>query len=190
MPTAVDLSAYVGLVAVGLLSANLCLGLLMAGGYNPARHWPRRPIKLFVLHNWTGYVALATCLLHPVILLFASPRFRLLDLAIPLWSPVQPWSNVLGAMALYLVAVIVITSYLRRALGRRLWRSIHYTTYAAAAIFLVHGVIADPTLTGRAIDYVDGEKVYVEMCAALFATLAFWRIRHRRTRRRAVIPLA
>jgi methionine sulfoxide reductase heme-binding subunit len=186
MPSAVELSAYIGLVGVGLLAANLLLGLLMAGGYNPARHWPHVPVKLFTLHNWTAYVALTTAIVHPVVLLFsAAPRFRIVDLLVPVWSPVQPFSNVLGAIALYLVIVIVATSYFRRALGRQLWRSIHYTTYAAAIIFLVHGLIADPTVTGRAIDYIDGEKVYVELCAALFMTLTIWRIRHTRARRRA-----
>ena len=53
-----------------------------------------------------------------------------------------------------------------------MWKSIHYTTYAAAVIFFIHGLIADPTVTGRAIDYIDGEKVYVEMCAASFVVLA------------------
>jgi len=186
MPSPVELSAYIGLVGVGLLAANLLLGLLMAGGYNPARHWPHVPIKLFKLHNWTAYVALTTAIVHPLVLLFsATPRFRIVDLLVPAWSPVQPFSNVLGAIALYLVIVIVATSYFRRALGRQLWRSIHYTTYAAAIIFLVHGLIADPTVTGRAIDYIDGEKVYVEVCAALFTAVTLWRIRHRRAKRRA-----
>jgi len=185
MLTAVELSAYVALGAVGLLAANLLLGLLLATGYNPARHWPYRPIKLFTFHNWTGYIALGAALLHPFILLFSSaPRFRLIDLIAPVWSPVQPISNVLGAIALYLVVVVVTTSYFRRALGRHLWRSIHYTTYAAATIFFLHGIIADPTVTGRPVNYVDGEKVFVEGCAVLFAAAAMWRIRHRRSRRR------
>jgi hypothetical protein len=77
MPSAVELSAYVALVGVGLLAANLLLGLLMAAGYNPARHWPHRAVKLFRLHNWTGYIALATAIIHPAILLFSSsPRFH------------------------------------------------------------------------------------------------------------------
>jgi sulfoxide reductase heme-binding subunit YedZ len=186
MPSAVELSAYIGLVGVGLLAANLLLGLLMAGGYNPARHWPHVPVKLFKLHNWTAYVALTTAIVHPLVLLFSpTPRFRIIDLLVPVWSPVQPFSNVLGAIALYLVMVIVATSYFRRPLGRQLWRSIHYTTFAAAIIFLVHGLIADPTVTGRAIDYIDGEKVYVEVCAALFMILTIWRIRHTRAKRRA-----
>ncbi|HTH00298.1 MAG TPA: hypothetical protein VL882_08535 [Vicinamibacterales bacterium] len=71
-----------------------------------------------------------------------------------------------------------------------MWKSIHYTTYAAAVIFFIHGLIADPTVTGRAIDYIDGEKVYVEMCAASFVVLAIWRIRHRRARRRAELSRA
>src|SRR5262245_1846758 len=186
MPSAVELSAYVALVAVGLLSANLTLGLLMATGFNPARHWPHRPLKLFRFHNWTGYIALTGALIHPAILLFStSPPFRLIDLIVPVWSPVQPVSNVLGAVALYLIIIVVATSYCRRALGRHLWKTIHYATYAAAAVFFVHGIIADPTVTGRAIDYIDGEKVYVEMCAALFVLVAVWRIQHRRARRRA-----
>lgn len=185
MPSPIELSGYLGLVAVGLLAANLLLGLLMAAGYNPARHWPHRAVKLFRLHNWTGYIALTTGCIHPAILLFSSsPRFGVLDVLVPVRSPVQPVSNVLGAIALYLVIVVVVTSYFRRALGRQRWKSIHYTTYAAAIIFFIHGLIADPTVTGRAIDYIDGEKVYVELCAAAFATVVIWRIQHRRARRR------
>jgi sulfoxide reductase heme-binding subunit YedZ len=186
MPSAVELSAYIGLVGVGLLAANLLLGLMMAAGYNPARHWPHRAIKLFRLHNWTGYIALSVAIVHPAILLFSSsPRFRLIDLVFPAWSPVQPVSNVLGAIALYVVIVVVATSYFRRAVGRHLWRTIHYATYGAAVIFFIHGLIADPTVTGRAIDYIDGEKVYVEICVGLFLLVTIWRVRHRRARRRA-----
>src|ERR1044071_9692642 len=125
MPSAVELSAYVGLVAVGLLAANLMLGLLMAAGFNPVRHWPHRSLKLFRFHNWTGYIALTAALLHPAILLFwTSSPFRIIDVLVPGWSPVQPVSNVLGAIALYLVIIVVATSYFRRAFGRHLWKTI------------------------------------------------------------------
>jgi len=186
MFTAVELSGYVALGAVALLSVNLLLGLLMAAGFNPVRHWPRRRVKLFTFHNWTGYIALCAALLHPAILLFSSePGFRVIDLVLPLWSPVQPWSNTLGALALYCVLVIVATSYFRSWLGRHRWKTIHYLTYAAAAVFFIHGVIADPTVTGRPIDYIDGEKVFIEGCALVFAGTAAWRVQQRRSRRRA-----
>ena len=186
--SAVDLSGTVALVAVGLLTANLLMGLLLAVGYNPARQWPRLPIKLFTFHNWTGYIAFAAVVVHAGVLLFSrEPRFRLIDVLLPLWSPVQPLSNTLGAAGFYLVLIVVVSSLKRSrtALGRHWWKTIHYTTYAAAAVFFVHGVIADPLLKGRPVDFIDAEKVYVEACALGVLAMVVWRIKHRRTVRRA-----
>src|SRR5207302_2794020 len=134
--SAIDLSSVVGLVAVGLLTANILLGLLISSGYNPTRRWPRRRVKLFPFHKWTGYSALAVAFVHPVILLFSSTAgFRPLDIAFPIRSPTQPFENTLGAAALYLVAFAVITSYFRYAIGFHRWKLFHYTTDAAAAVF-------------------------------------------------------
>src|SRR6478672_8826001 len=149
-----------------MFTAQILMGLLLSVGYNPIRRWPRQPwIKLFTFHNWLGYIGLATACIHPLILLAAEmkgPGFRLLDLAVPIWSPVQPIPNTLGAIALYLIALVVLTSYFRRVFGRHRWKQLHYTAYAAAAVFYVHGVWADPLLKNRAPDFIDAEKVYVE----------------------------
>ena len=188
MPTAVDVSGTVALGAVGLLTLNVLLGILMSVGYNPRRQWPRRALKLFTWHNWTGYVALAAVVLHAGALLFSSdPPFRLIDVLLPIRSPVQPLSNSLGAIAFYLVLIVVVTSLktVRAALGRHRWKPIHYTTYAAAVVFFVHGVIADPEVKGRPIDFIDAEKVYVEVCVLLVIAAVVWRIQHRRVVRRA-----
>jgi hypothetical protein len=89
--TAVDLSADVGLQAGFLATANICLGLLIAVRYSPWRLWPHRRINIFAVHNWAAYVLVASVLTHPVILLFSTRIcWRLLDLVLPVWSPVQP----------------------------------------------------------------------------------------------------
>jgi sulfoxide reductase heme-binding subunit YedZ len=186
--SAVDLSGTIALVAVGLLTLNLLLGLLLSVGYNPARQWPRRRVKLFTLHNWTAYVALAAIVHHAGALCFSTaPAFRLFDILVPIHSPVQPFSNSLGALGFSLVAIVIVSSLerVRAALGRRRWKAIHYTTYAAAAVFFTHGVIADPLLKGRPVDFLDAEKVYVELCAAAVVAAVGWRFRHRRAIRRA-----
>ena len=186
--SAVDLSGTVALVAVGLLTLNLLLGLLLSVGYNPARRWPHQRVKLFPFHNWTGYIAFVAVALHAGVLLFShDPHFRLVDILVPIHSPVQPTSNTLGAIGFYLVAIVVLTSLkrMRSALGRHWWKTIHYTTYAAAAVFFVHGVIADPLVQGRPIDFIDAEKVYIELCALAVVAAIVWRFRHRRAVRRA-----
>ena len=186
--TAVDISGTIALGAIGLLTLNLLLGLLLSVGYNPRRQWPRQPVKLFTFHNWTGYLALAAVVLHFGTLLFSSkPVFRLYDVLLPIESPVQPFANNLGALGFYLVTIVVVTSLksVRTALGRHRWKLIHYTTYAAAAVFFTHGILADPLLEGRPPDFIDAEKVYVELCALSVVAATVWRIRHRRATRRA-----
>jgi len=186
--TAVDISGTIALGAIGLLTLNLLLGLLLSVGYNPTRQWPRQRVKLFTLHNWTGYVALAAVVLHFGALLFSStPVFRVFDVFVPIHSPVQPFENNLGALGFYLVTIAVITSLkrVRTALGRQWWKTIHYTTYAAAAVFFTHGILADPLLQGRPPDLIDAEKVYVEVCALAVVAATIWRIKHRRATRRA-----
>jgi methionine sulfoxide reductase heme-binding subunit len=182
VPSAIDISSVVGLTALGMFTAQILMGLLMSVGYNPIRRWPRqRWLKLFTLHNWLGYLALATALLHPLILLASSEAgFRVFDIVVPIWSPTQPIPNTLGAIALYLIAFVVLTSYFRRVFGHRRWKLLHYTAYAAAAVFYVHGVWADPLLKNRPVDFIDAEKVYVEGCALLVLAASVMRVRYRR----------
>jgi hypothetical protein len=47
--TVLDLSAYVGLTAVGFVTLNMLLGTLMAFRYSPVRQWPHRHLNYFRL---------------------------------------------------------------------------------------------------------------------------------------------
>lgn len=189
MPSAIDVSSVVGLIAVGIFTAQILLGLLLSVGYNPLRQWPRQRVKLFTFHNWLGYIGLATAATHALILLTVpsrsdAPAFRVFDLLVPIWSPVQPFTNTLGATAFYLVAFVVITSYFRRLYAHHTWKALHYTAYAAAAVFFVHGILSDPNLQNQPVDWIDGEKVYVEGCALLIVIATLLRVRWRAEVRR------
>ena len=176
-----DLSAYVGLAAVGVVTLNLLLGMLMAFRYSPHRSWPHRRFNYFRLHNWSGYIALSVSLLHPTILLLnKDPRFRLLDLVYPVHSPSQPLENTIGATAFYLLALVTVTSYLRLRLGRHLWKSFHFSIYFAAAALFFHSLFSDPGLKGDPIEWLDGGKLFVESCFVVIATVGLLRWRHAR----------
>ena len=184
MPSPIDVSSVVGLIAVGIFTAQILLGLLLSTGYNPLRQWPRQRIKLFTFHNWLGYIGLATAATHALILLTVPNKsggyaFHLFDLLVPIWSPVQPFTNTLGAIAFYLVAFVVLTSYFRRLYAHHTWKALHYTAYAAAAVFFTHGILSDPNLKNAPVDWIDGEKVYVEGCALLIVVATALRVRWR-----------
>ncbi len=173
-----DLTCYIGLAAIYLLSINVLLGLLMGARYNPWTRWPHRRINLLKLHNWTAYVALGLAVMHPIPLLFVDkPRFGLGDILFPIASPEQPLVNSLGALALYLLAFTVITSIYRAEIGRQRWKVLHYLTYLLAALFIVHGTLTDQNLDNSPVDILDGEKVGIMACGLviLLATIARFR---------------
>ncbi len=179
-----DLSNYAGLTAVGLLTLNILLGLLLSVKYNPMRRWPRRRVNTVRLHNWTGYAALTVSFLHPVVLLFdRAAGFGVVDLLWPFGAPKQPYVNAVGALAFWLLLFIVATSILwqeRHAMSRRLWKRLHFSTYALFPIYAVHALFTDPALKDRPFDPFDAEKVFVELCILIVAIAIGFRIRHQR----------
>jgi len=176
--SAIEVSSYFGLAAMTLLTLNILIGLVMSVKHNPVRDWPHRRINTFKIHNWTAYLALSVAIIHPVIILFSSTaKFRVVDILYPVNAPRQPWINVLGALALYSLAFVVVTSYFRRELGRKTWKTLHFTAYGTAALFYAHGILTDPNLKDNPIDFLDGEKVYVELCMLIVLIAAAMRIR-------------
>ncbi len=178
-----DLTTWLGLAAVYLLSFNVLLGLLMGARYNTWKRWPHRRINILKFHNWTAYVALGLSALHPVPLLFLDkPRFGLSEVLWPVASPEQPTINFLGAMALYMTVFTVVTSIYRAEIGRQRWKPLHYLTYAVATLTVIHGVLTDQNLDNAKVDIWDGEKVGIMLCgfAILLATIArfTWTTRH------------
>ena len=175
-----DLSAYVGLVAVAAVTLNMVLGTMMAFRYSPVRSWPHRRFNYFRLHNWLGYIALAASLLHPALLLLnKKPAFRGRGLLYPVHSPSQPLENTVGAVALYLLAFVVVTSYFRLRLGRRLWKAFHFGIYIAAVPLFFHSLLTDPDLK-NSVDWVDGGKIFIEFTLLLIVgvtLLRFWKAR-------------
>jgi methionine sulfoxide reductase heme-binding subunit len=176
--TAIDISSYFGLAAMTLLTLNILIGLVMSVKHNPLRDWPRRRINTFKIHNWTAYIALSVAALHPLIILLSpTAKFTLVDIFYPVHAPKQPTVNFIGAIALYSLTFVVVTSYFRRDLGRKTWKKLHFTAYGTAALFFVHGILADPTLKDAPVDFLDGEKVYIELCLLLVIVAAGLRVR-------------
>ena len=116
--------------------------------------------------------------LHPLILLLAPVKaspFRLVDVLFPIHSPHQTFYNNLGAITFYLFLFVVVTSYFRPQLRYRPWKKLHYTAYGAALVMFIHGTLIDPNLKDQPTDFLDGEKVLVELCFLVVVAASIWR---------------
>lgn len=176
--TLLDLCSYLGLGAAGTIVVNLLIGLLLSMRYSPLRFWPHRHINIFAFHRWTAYLAIALVLAHPAVLLFLhTPRFRLLDVLWPVHSYLQPTLNTIGAVALYLLVLVLVTSLLRTRIGRPLWRRLHYLVFPAAVLLFIHSIYTDPNLKDGHPDLLDGGKIFLEIAALLTIAAVGLRIR-------------
>ncbi len=181
-----DISSMLGLVATGVLTFNLLLGMLLGTQYQTNKTWKKLPerlrrINIRTLHNYTAYVALAIAFLHPVVLLLDKTLdITLTDLLLPVNYRHQPFYMTLGSISFYALLIIVITSIgpLRKALSFSTWKNIHFISYILALLFLVHGFFMDPALKDKAADPFDAEKLLSELCFLILAIASFYRIRY------------
>jgi predicted ferric reductase len=131
-------SRAAGLVAYGLLWLSMALGLMITG--RVAKLWPGGPAAVD-LHEFTTLTALALAVLHTLVLLGDRYMdFSLLTLLTPTLSPYRAEWVVMGQAALYLAAPVIGSFYLRRRLGPRTWRLLHYLTFVVFALVTAHGV--------------------------------------------------
>lgn len=190
-----DLSSTLGLIATGVLTFNLLLGILLSTAYKRAPLWKRLPgwlraISVDDLHNWTAYAALLVAVMHPLVLLGdKASKFGLVDIFWPVGAPHQALWVIPGALSLYAVVVVIVTTQkvVKNAMGFRAWKNVHLISYITALLFVIHGIVMDPELKDRPVDWLDAEKVLSEVCGLVLIAATVVRYRYyRRKQRRPV----
>ncbi|HZD88330.1 MAG TPA: ferric reductase-like transmembrane domain-containing protein [Gaiellaceae bacterium] len=129
-----------GLTAYTLLTASVLAGLVLK-----ARPLGRalRAGAVTDLHRFLATLALAALAVHGVALLLdRTVRMPLAGLLLPGASPYRPVSVGVGVVAAELMAVVVVSFSVRRLIGRRRWRRLHWTTYLLFVLATVHGLLA------------------------------------------------
>jgi methionine sulfoxide reductase heme-binding subunit len=126
-----------GAVSLVLLSAVVVLGLLARVRFE-AHGWPR--FLSAAVHGDLALMTLVFLLLH-IVTAVVDP-FTHLGLAalVPFGSSYRTLWLGLGAIAFELLIAIVATSLLRRYIGARVWRGIHWFAYASWPVAVLHGV--------------------------------------------------
>jgi sulfoxide reductase heme-binding subunit YedZ len=127
-----------GLVTLVLLTVVVALGIGARSG-RTAFDLPRFAVNL--LHRNAALLSCVFLVVHVLTLLFDPyAQLRLVDLILPFAGTYRPFWMGLGTTALDLVAAIVVTSLLRRRLGARAWRAVHWLAYLCWPVALLHGL--------------------------------------------------
>ncbi len=125
------------IVAFVLLTVAFAGGLAATQRVVASRWWPRFATQ--DLHRNLSLLAMGFIVIHVVTTL--ADTF----VNVGSWSSVVPfvsdyrstWVG-LGTLALDVLVVVIATSLVRHRLSWRVWRAVHWTTYAAWPLALVH----------------------------------------------------
>lgn len=95
------------------------------------------------LHPFASVLTVAFVAVHLVSLIFDPVvPFSLVNLLLPIDEPYAPLATSLGVLGLYALAVVLLSSWLRRSLPYAFWRKLHAFSFAAYALVTLHGIFA------------------------------------------------
>lgn len=139
-------SRATGVVSLVLLSAVMILGMLV----NRQGRLPGLPrFAGLGLHRNLSLLAVVFVAAH--VLTAVADSFVSISLAsavIPFVSAYKPLWLGLGTVSLDLTAAVIVTSLLRRHIGRRGWRAVHWLAYASWPVAVLHSLGSSSDLRG------------------------------------------
>lgn len=128
-----------GVVSLLLLTASVVLGVLGSVRFSAGPRWPRFAID--TLHRDASLLVLVVLAAHIITSVLDSfAPISLANSVIPFTGSYRPLWLGLGALSFDLLVALVITSLVRRRLGYRAWKAIHWLAYASWPVAVLHGL--------------------------------------------------
>lgn len=145
LPIAWLVARSAGLVAFGLLTVSVWLGLAMS----TRLLGPKRQKSLLGLHRTLAWTGLSMVGLHVgALLLDPVMHFNLLSVLVPGATTWKPGAVALGIVAGWLSLMLAASFRMRRWIGQKSWRRLHYASFAAFALSLGHALLVGTDLRG------------------------------------------
>ncbi len=139
-PTFWVLARASGLTAYVLLTLSMLAGLVVK-----SRPFGRavKAASVVDVHRFLTVLALGAVAVHAAALVLDSTvHIGLGALLVPGLSPYRPLWTGLGVVAVDLAALIWISFPLRKRIGVRAWRKLHWATYGVFLLATAHGLLA------------------------------------------------
>jgi sulfoxide reductase heme-binding subunit YedZ len=127
-----------GIVGLSLFTLSVVLGIITRSG-RPLPGLPR--FSILLVHRNVSLMASVFIVLHIALLMLDSyAHLKVTDVVIPFVGAYKPFWQGLGTVAADLIIAIVLTSLLRKHLGARIFRAVHWFTYVMWPIALAHAI--------------------------------------------------
>jgi len=133
------LSRGTSFVAMSLLWVSMALGLGITN--KMARFWPGAPAA-FAIHEYVSLLGLSFAIFHALILMGDHYiKFDLAQIVTPFATTgYKPLWVGWGQVGFYVWLLVALSFYVRSKIGPKVWRAIHYVSFACFCMALYHGI--------------------------------------------------
>ena len=153
-----------GLSAYALLGASTVWGLFLTSRI--ISDWSPGPMSM-LFHASASWLAVVLSIAHAALLLLDKYyQYAITDLIVPFVGPYRPVAVGIGIIAAWLTLAITISFSLRKVIGQRVWRWLHYASYVTFALVTAHGVLA-----GTDAENIGSRIMYISMSVAVVGLL-------------------
>jgi predicted ferric reductase len=147
------LSRGSAIAAYWILWLAMAMGVVITN--KMAQIWPGIP-PAYEIHQYTSLLGMGFALFHALILMgdqyihytlgqvllpFASVNYR------PIWVGI-------GQLAFYTWALVNVSFYIRKRIGKNAWRLIHFASYASFLGVMIHGIFSGTDTTAPWMPYI------------------------------------
>jgi sulfoxide reductase heme-binding subunit YedZ len=125
-----------GVVSLLLLTVVMVLGIAARSG-RPAFGLPRFAVT--ALHRSSSLMAVVFLGIHVgTLLVDPKAELHLVDVVVPFDASYEALWMGLGTLGLDVTAAVIVTSLLRRWIGVRAWRAVHWLAYVSWPVAILH----------------------------------------------------
>jgi predicted ferric reductase len=127
-----------GLVAYLLLWFSMVLGLAVSSKY--LDHLLDR-VFTYDFHQFISLLSIAFILVHVIVLMVDRYLpYTIWQVIIPFISPYRPFWVGVGVLSFYLIILVTVTFYIKKKIGMKSFRVIHYLSLLAYLGATLHGI--------------------------------------------------
>jgi predicted ferric reductase len=122
------------------ITGSVVYGLLLSTGILDAI--AQRTVT-FTLHQDLSGIGLGLAMVHAAVLMIdSSVPYSPVEILVPFAGPYRSVWVGIGQLSIYLTGIVMVSFYLRKRIGQKRWRTLHYVTFLAFLGATVHGLMA------------------------------------------------
>jgi predicted ferric reductase len=117
--------------------------------------WPGLP-STTELHQYTSILGLFFGFFHGMILMADQyMHFSLAQVLLPFSTTTyRPFAVGIGQLSFYIMLMVTLSFYVRKKMGYKTWRALHFFSFASYTLTLIHGITAGTDSSTIVAQYV------------------------------------